>query len=163
HAALAAATAELPRHLPAHGYYEAGLPVLRAAIAERYTRRGAPTTPDQIVVTAGALHGLNLILRAFAAPGDRALVDHPTYPAALVAACDRDGGPVLSVGAMSKGFWAGLRIGWIRAAPATTARLVAARAALDLAGPVIEQLVAAQLLSRADDVLPGRREQLRAR
>src|SRR5689334_20977939 len=83
HAALAAATAELPRHLPAHGYHEAGLPELRAAIAERYTRRGVRTTPDQIVVTAGALHGLNLVLRAFAAPGDRALVDHPTYPAAL--------------------------------------------------------------------------------
>src|SRR5215470_4588118 len=42
HAALAAATAELPRHLPAPGYHEAGLPELRAAIAERYTRRGAP-------------------------------------------------------------------------------------------------------------------------
>jgi DNA-binding transcriptional MocR family regulator len=251
HAALAAATAELPRHLPAPGYYEAGLPALRAAIAERYSHRGAPTTPDQIVVTAGALHGLNLVLRAFAAPGDRALIDHPTYPAALdalratgvrpvpvpltragwdlelleatlrqaaprlaylipdhhnptglslpaagreqlvalaratrtplvvdeamadlhldgppappMAACDPAGEVTISVGSLSKGFWAGLRIGWIRAAPATVARLVAARGSLDLAGPVIEQLVAAELLARADDVLPVRRAELRAR
>jgi DNA-binding transcriptional MocR family regulator len=251
HAALAAAVAELPRHLPAHGYHEAGLPELRAAVAERYTRRGAPTTPDQIVVTSGALHGLNLVLRAFAAPGDRALVDHPTYPAALdalratgirpvpvpltptgwdvelleatlrqaaprlaylvpdhhnptglslpaagrerlvalaratrtplvideamaelaldgapeppVAAFDPDGETAISIGSLSKGFWAGLRIGWIRAAPATVARLVAARASLDLAGPVIEQLVGAELLAQADAVLAARREQLRAR
>src|SRR3954454_19196523 len=83
HAALAAATAELPRHLPGAGYHEAGLPALRAAVADQYTRRGAPTTPDQILVTAGALHALSLLLRALAGPGDRVLVDHPSYPAAL--------------------------------------------------------------------------------
>jgi DNA-binding transcriptional MocR family regulator len=64
---------------------------------------------------------------------------------------------------MSKGFWAGLRIGWIRAAPATVARLVGARASLDLAGPVIEQLASAELLARADAILPARRAELRAR
>ena len=251
HAALAAATAELPRHLPAPGYYEAGLPALRAAVAEHYTRRGAPTTPEQILVTAGALHGLNLVLRALAAPGDRALVDHPTYPAALdalratgvrpvpvpltpagwdlelleatlrqaaprlayviadhhnptglslpaagrerlvalaratrtplvideamgglllegepeppVAVFDPAGETAISVGSLSKGFWAGLRIGWIRAAPAVVDRLVGARASLDLAGPVIEQLVAAELLAHADEILPARRAELRAR
>src|SRR3954449_7774723 len=36
HAALAAATAELPRHLPGPGYDTAGLPALREAIAARY-------------------------------------------------------------------------------------------------------------------------------
>jgi DNA-binding transcriptional MocR family regulator len=64
---------------------------------------------------------------------------------------------------MSKGYWAGLRIGWIRATPTLVHRLVAARASLDLAGPVIEQLVAAELLRRADEILPARREQLRPR
>src|SRR4051812_24825709 len=59
HAALTAATAELPRHLPGAGYHEAGLPALRAAVADQYTRRGVPTTPDQILVTAGALHALS--------------------------------------------------------------------------------------------------------
>src|SRR4051812_25161627 len=54
HAALAAATAELPRHLPGPGYDTAGLPALREAVAARYTQRGAPTAPEQIFVTAGA-------------------------------------------------------------------------------------------------------------
>src|SRR4051794_32038465 len=63
HAALAAATAELPRHLPGPGYDAAGLPVLREAIAEHLTARGMPTTPDQVLVAAGALHRLTLLLR----------------------------------------------------------------------------------------------------
>src|SRR5215208_3261753 len=43
HRALAAATAELPRHLPGPGYDALGLRVLRSAIAAHLTRRGAPT------------------------------------------------------------------------------------------------------------------------
>ena len=69
HAALATATAELPRHLPGPGYDAAGLPVLRAAIAEHLTSRGMPTTPDQVLVTAGALHAFTLLLRVLVRPG----------------------------------------------------------------------------------------------
>ena len=83
HAALAAATAELPRHLPGPGYDAAGLPMLRAAIAAHLTARGVPTAPEQVLVTAGALHAFTLLLRVLAGPGDRVLVEHPTYPAAL--------------------------------------------------------------------------------
>src|SRR3954451_14403805 len=83
HRALAAATAELPRHLPGSGYDAVGLPALRAAIAERLSARGAPTTRDQVLVTAGAQHAFALLLRVLAGPGDRVLVDHPTYPNAL--------------------------------------------------------------------------------
>src|SRR4051812_38356165 len=63
HAALAAATAELPRHLPGPGYDAAGLPVLRAAIAAHLTARGTRTVAEQVLVTAGALQGLTLLLR----------------------------------------------------------------------------------------------------
>ena len=89
HAALAKATAELPRHLPGPGYDAAGLPVLREAIAAYLSRLGAPTTADQIFVSAGALHGLTLLLRVLSGPGDRVVVEHPTYAAALdaVRAC----------------------------------------------------------------------------
>src|SRR3954447_16654205 len=83
HAALAAATAELPRHLPGPGYDAAGLPVLRAAIATHLSARGVPTEPEQVLVTAGALHALTLLLRVLSGPGDRVLVEHPTYAAAL--------------------------------------------------------------------------------
>lgn len=83
HAAYAAALQALPAHLPNHGYGAVGLPVLREAIAERYSRRGLPTTPDQIMVTLGAQHGLALMIRLLCGPGDRVVIDHPTYPHAI--------------------------------------------------------------------------------
>ena len=251
HSALAAATAELPRHLPGPGYGPAGLAPLREAIAAQFTARGVPTTPDQILVTAGALHALNLLLRVLGGSGDRVLVEHPTYataldairsagarpvpvplhsggwdmdmlaatlrqsaprlaylipdhhnptgltlppadreqlvaharatrtplvidetmvglhldgePAPSVAAHDPAGETVIAIGSMSKAFWAGLRIGWVRASPDLVHRLAIARSALDISGSVIDQLVAAELLARAEEVLPRRREVVRAR
>jgi DNA-binding transcriptional MocR family regulator len=83
HAAYAAALAALPAHLPGHGYQALGVTELRRALAERYTRRGLPTTPDQILVTSGAQHAFVLVLQLLAGPGDRVLIDHPTYPHAI--------------------------------------------------------------------------------
>jgi DNA-binding transcriptional MocR family regulator len=65
------------------GYYPAGHPVLRRAIADRYTGRGVPTGPESILVTSGAQQALSLLARALLAPGDRVLVEGPTYPGAL--------------------------------------------------------------------------------
>jgi DNA-binding transcriptional MocR family regulator len=252
HAALAAATAELPRYLPGPGYDAAGLPVLRAAIAAHLTARGAPTAPAQVLVTGGALHALTLLLRVLSGPGDRVLVEHPSYPAALdavraigarpvpvpmlaagwdmemlaatlrqaaprlayviadnqnptgftmaaaereqlvalarttrtplvvdeavaglhldgvepppsVATLDPEGETVITIGSMSKTFWAGLRIGWLRASPAHVQRLAAARAALDISSPVLEQLMAVELLAGADAVLERQRAGARER
>jgi len=83
HGAYAAALSALPAHLPQTGYGALGLPRLREAIAQRYTRRGLPTTPDQIMVTNGAQHALALMLRLLAGPGDRVVIEHPTYPHAI--------------------------------------------------------------------------------
>src|SRR3954468_18453603 len=251
HAALAAATAELPRHLPGPGYDAAGLPVLRAAIAAHLSAQGAPTAPEQVLVTARALHALTLLLRVLSGPGDRVLVEPPTYAAALdavraagarpvpvplltdgwdlemlpatlrqaapglayliadhhnptgltlppaererlvalaratrtplvideaiaglhlegdplpsLAWLDEPGETVITIGSMSKTFWAGLRIGWVRANPALVQRLAAARAALDIGSPVLEQLMAAELLRDAEPVLARRRAAARAR
>jgi DNA-binding transcriptional MocR family regulator len=79
-----------------------------------------------------------------------------------LAALDADA-RVLSVGSMSKAFWGGLRVGWIRAAPTLVAELAAARHRIDLANPVLDQLVAAHLLAHADEHLPARRGELAAR
>src|SRR3954453_15097406 len=253
HRALAAATAELPRHLPGSGYDAVGLPALRAAIAARFCERGAPTAAEQVLVTAGAQHAFALLLRVLGGPGDRVLVDHPTYPNALdavraagarpvpvalasdgwdldmleatlrqsaprladviadhhnptgltldpggraravelaratrtplvvdetmaeltlepdstppapVAALDPAGETVVTIGSASKAFWAGLRIGWIRASPTLVGRLALARATLDLGSPIVEQLVAAELLADAEPVLAAQRAALRAR
>jgi DNA-binding transcriptional MocR family regulator len=83
HGAYAAALSALPAHLPHTGYGVMGLPRLREVIAERYTRRGLPTNPDQIMVTNGAQHAFALMLRLLAGPGDRVVIDHPTYPHAI--------------------------------------------------------------------------------
>ena len=82
-AAYAAALAELPRYLPDHGYHPAGLPELRARIADRYTARGLPTSPEHVLVTGGALHGIAVAFDALVGRGDRVLVEHPSYPNAL--------------------------------------------------------------------------------
>ncbi|SNS98825.1 transcriptional regulator, GntR family [Geodermatophilus pulveris] len=85
-AALAAALEELPRLLSSHGYHPAGLPDLRARVAERYTARGLPTTPEQVLVTNGALHGVSVAFAALLGRGRRVLVEQPSYPNALQAA-----------------------------------------------------------------------------
>ena len=83
HRAFAAALTELPALLPGFGYDAMGLLPLREAVAARYTAAGAPTTPGQILVTSGAQHALNIIIRALAGRQDRVLVEHPSYPNAL--------------------------------------------------------------------------------
>jgi DNA-binding transcriptional MocR family regulator len=244
--AIEAAAAVLPRYTVDEGYNPAGLDVLRQAIARRFTARGVPTAPDQILVTSGALHGLDLLLRLVAGPGDRVLTDLPTYPGALDAirahgartvpvplaggggwqvdqltatlrqtaprlafltpdfhnptgvlmddatrrtilraarqagtgvvvdetfaglGFEPDGTPcaaldpsVITIGSLSKPVWGGLRIGWLRAGADMVTRLAALRASIDLGGPVLDQLVATELIDRLDEILAYRVAELR--
>lgn len=234
--ATAAAVADLDRYLATDGYHPYGLPQLRELIAHRYADDGVPTSPDQILITSGAQHGLSLALQELTLPGDRVLVEGPTYPTALdairaghripatlplavgdehpwdlellaailrssaprlaylipdlqnptgavlseqdrrevIALLERAGCPVvvdesfrslvsgpfppsmarfgaadrvLAVGSVSKPFWGGLRVGWVRTAPGIVDRLAAARALNDMSGPVLEQLIATHLLA----------------
>lgn len=251
--AFAAAAQQSVGYLQRTAHDMTGLPVLRAAIAERYCAKGLPTTAEQIMVTSGAQHAIALIVSAYTRPGDRILVEQPTYHGALTAvgltgarpvpvALTRDGwdfdairatirqsAPTLAylvpdnqnptgasmssydrarlcdiisetrtrtiadetltevwlddplpaplaaslnshtdllmtVGSMSKSFWGGMRIGWIRADPGVLAAVRAVRPSIDLGTSVIEQLAAAWLLTeRADDVLAERRDILRER
>jgi DNA-binding transcriptional MocR family regulator len=69
-------------------------------------------------------------------------------------------GHVLSLGSMSKLFWGGLRVGWVRAPSHLVARLSRRKATADLGTPLLSQLVAARLLARRDEVAAARREQL---
>jgi DNA-binding transcriptional MocR family regulator len=84
HRAFAAALTELPALLPGFGYDALGVGPLREAIAARYTAAGVPTAAGQILVTSGAQHALNIVLRTLAGrPGTKVLVEHPSYPNAL--------------------------------------------------------------------------------
>jgi DNA-binding transcriptional MocR family regulator len=83
HRAFAAALTELPALLPGFGYDAMGLLPLREAVAARYSAAGVPTTADQVLVTSGAQHALNIVLRALTGRHDKVLVEHPSYPNAL--------------------------------------------------------------------------------
>ncbi|MEV1024554.1 PLP-dependent aminotransferase family protein [Streptomyces sp. NPDC050264] len=78
-----------------------------------------------------------------------------------VCAFDPGGSTVVTVGSASKAFWAGMRIGWVRAAPDVIRSLVAARAYADLGTPVLEQLAVNWLLSTGgwEAAVQVRREQ----
>ncbi len=93
---------------------------------------------------------------------DETLVDLglDVVPPAPFAALTRPGLTV-SVGSMSKAFWGGLRIGWLRAEPELVRRFATAAARSHLSGPVLEQLAACHLLDGAETVLPARRDVLR--
>jgi GntR family transcriptional regulator/MocR family aminotransferase len=63
-----------------------GIEELRKAIAKHVSaNRAIPTDPDQVVVTAGAQEGLNLVSRLFVQPSVRIAMENPCYlGAALV-------------------------------------------------------------------------------
>ncbi|MFI2712596.1 PLP-dependent aminotransferase family protein [Micromonospora sp. NPDC018662] len=246
--AARAAAEDLPRYLGGAGYHPTGIIELREAVARGYTERGLPTSPEQIMVTSGTQHALDLVLRLALSPGGGVLVESPTYPNALAALAARrariathglsddgwdadlllgslrqtrpklayvipefhnptghlmaadlrerlvgaahaagtdlvvdesfvdlplDGTPlpppvavfdrhsrVISIGGMSKPYWGGLRIGWVRASAPQVQRLAAARVGVDMASPVLDQLVAVHLLAQAPAIVAARRTQL---
>jgi DNA-binding transcriptional MocR family regulator len=83
HRAFASALTELPALLPGFGYDTLGVQPLREAIAGHYSAAGVPTTARQILVTSGAQHALNIVLRTLAGRSDKVLVEHPSYPNAI--------------------------------------------------------------------------------
>jgi 2-aminoadipate transaminase len=79
-----------------------GDPLLRALVAERLTGRGLATSPEDLLITSGSQQALTLIAAVLLEPGDRVLVEEPSYLAALQCfalagaeavpvACDADG------------------------------------------------------------------------
>lgn len=239
------------------GYQPYGIPALRQLVAQRYAERGVPTEPEQILITDGAQHGLDLLLRLGVSAGDRVITELPTYPGALeairgqggrvvaaplsgegwdaaalrnallqsgarmaylipdfhnptgglvgdeqreavLAAARRSGTTVLvdesfveldlrdpaaggaasarsplamaaidsavvSIGSLSKPIWGGLRIGWIRAEQDAVSRLAILRTRSDMAGSVLDQLVACEVLAELDATAAIRRAELRAK
>ncbi|MFJ2369060.1 PLP-dependent aminotransferase family protein [Microbacterium sp. NPDC087665] len=67
-------------------------------------------------------------------------------------AAERPDAPVIVVESVSKWAWAGLRIGWLRADPVLVRRLRGARQLADQSTSVPAQLIALDLIARADDL-----------
>lgn len=243
---LAAGVGDLDPYLDTDGYFPAGIPLLRQAIAEHLTSSGIPTTPGEILVTNGAQHATHLAVRGLLSPGDLALCEDPTYRGALevlaqaqvrvegirldpggldadlVARALRRNPQVLhcqtsihnptgltwsrsrcrevadlvndaalpviedccswdltltprprptlvglvdpdlhvSCWTMSKLFWGGIRIGWLRASENRIRTFTELRKTGDLATSVMDQLLAVQLLHRSAEARQERREGL---
>ncbi|HEY8584543.1 MAG TPA: PLP-dependent aminotransferase family protein [Capillimicrobium sp.] len=66
-----------------HGYLPAGLPALRAAVAERETRLGVPTAPEEVLITCGAHEALHLLTALLVGRRQAVVTEAPTYAGAL--------------------------------------------------------------------------------
>jgi DNA-binding transcriptional MocR family regulator len=67
---------------------------------------------------------------------------------------------VITIGSLSKLFWAGLRVGWIRASTTWIERLARLKAVGDLGSSLISQLIAVRLIPHIDQVKQLRRREL---
>jgi DNA-binding transcriptional MocR family regulator len=60
-----------------------GQPTLRQQIAQLLSYQGLVISPEQIIVTGGAMQGLSLAIRHYVQPGDWVVVESPTFHGAL--------------------------------------------------------------------------------
>ncbi|MCC7023098.1 MAG: aminotransferase class I/II-fold pyridoxal phosphate-dependent enzyme [Thermomicrobiales bacterium] len=75
-AAAEAARAGTTKYTP-----NAGLPGIRSAVAERYSKKfGRQVMPAEVLVTAGAVNALAAIVAAIAEEGDEILIPDPGWP-----------------------------------------------------------------------------------
>lgn len=70
---------------------------------------------------------------------------------------------VLTIGSMSKLFWGGLRVGWVRAPEPVIGRLARLKLVVDYGTSALSQVVALELLTRIDEVRAARIEMLSRR
>jgi alanine-synthesizing transaminase len=63
------------------GYvHSAGIIEARESVAQYATEMGAPTRPDEVLITTGSSEAADLILTALVDPGDEVLMPAPGYP-----------------------------------------------------------------------------------
>jgi DNA-binding transcriptional MocR family regulator len=79
------------------GYFPAGLPALRAAIARHLTGRlGVPAQAGEVLVTTGGQQAIDLLIRCEVLPGQPVVVEDPTFPGVLDA-LHRSGARVIGI------------------------------------------------------------------
>lgn len=122
-------------------------PRMAYVIPDFHNPTGALAREDERRDLVAAARAAGTLLVADETMAELVLDDDVAAPRPM-AAFDPGGSTVVTVGSASKTVWAGLRIGWIRAAPAVVRSLTAARAYADLGSPVLEQLAVTRLLDR---------------
>lgn len=137
-------------------------PRMAYVVADFHNPTGTLATEDQRRRLVNAARAAGTVLVVDETMTELSL-DPGLEPHRPVCSFDPAGSAVITVGSASKAFWAGLRIGWVRAAPDVIRSLVAARAFADLGSPVLEQLAIAWLLETGgwEEAVGVRREQAR--
>jgi DNA-binding transcriptional MocR family regulator len=92
---------------------------------------------------------------------DESMVDLPLDGQEMPAPFATYTAEAVTVGSLSKPYWGGLRIGWVRAPAELMDALFRARLSLDLGTPLLEQLVASDLIRTGRGLLEQRRTNLR--
>ena len=121
---------------------------------------GALLSMERRRVISSIATELKLITIDDTALSDLALIDEAPLP--LLAALEPEA-PIFTVGSLSKTFWGGLRIGWVRGPERLIADLGRLKGALDRGTPVLDQLVAVELLGYRQQVAKRRRMELQPR
>ena len=60
-----------------------GVPALREAIAQEMQAQGAAVQADELIITTGSQQALDLVAKCMISPGDRVIVEAPTFLAAI--------------------------------------------------------------------------------
>jgi DNA-binding transcriptional MocR family regulator len=121
--------------------------------------------PTGAVIPAEARPELARLAARFQVPivEDSATMDMSLGAAAPpppIAAFGNNSQVIITIGSLSKLFWGGLRIGWIRAPRQTIDRLAHLKGVADLANPPVTQLAAIRLLQNVAEVRARRRDEL---
>jgi DNA-binding transcriptional MocR family regulator len=142
------------------GALRAAAPRLAVTVADFHNPTGLTMTAAarEAIAIACARAGTTLVIDETLA---ELRLDGPRMPPPLGASGPP--GTVITIGTMSKSAWAGVRVGWIRATARTVRELAALRASIDMASPVLEQLLATELLKSWDAVVASRLTLLRVR
>ncbi len=120
-----------------------------------------PAGQRQRIVRLAAEHRDTLFVEDLTL-AELALRDAPLPPP--LAALDEDLPNLIAAGSLSKVYWGGTRIGFIRAGSGLIGRMGAAKAAADLGSPAVQQAVVAALLDGYhDDILKWRADSNRVR
>jgi DNA-binding transcriptional MocR family regulator len=147
---------------PAGGWQ---LPLLQATLRQTAARL-AYLTPDFHNPTGALIpaEARRAVLRTARQTGTTVIVDESFvdlgFDGTERPTAELDPG-VLTIGSLSKPVWGGLRIGWVRASTDLVHRLAALRTSIDMGGPVLDQVVAAGLFDRVDEIAADRLAALR--
>ena len=113
----------------------------------------------RLVVEAAATGSVTLIDDLTMA--DLWIDEPPPPPLAAIAEHANIEATIITVGSLSKVFWGGFRLGWIRATDHTIRQLARVKAVLDLGTSIPGQLAALSALARYDEIASHRRLTLR--